>query len=115
MERRNAQGQQLGEAGLIEVLSTLDNSEPQDLIRQLLERIDAFGAEDQADDDVTIVLIRRNDNKPRISLGRGIVASLRVIGALPRLLLDRSKRVPWPQMTWRNVAGAFFDRFNHTD
>jgi sigma-B regulation protein RsbU (phosphoserine phosphatase) len=109
VEARDAAGRMLGEAGLLEILRTLDPSRPEALIPALMEKIVGQGS--PPSDDITAVLIRPNSVKPRVCIMEGIRTSARVarasIGALAH-----GHAMPLPERSAKNVLGAFSRRLN---
>lgn len=105
-------GRLLGEAGLVDVLKGVAVEDPSKFIPEVLGRIRAMTADDAFDDDVTALLIRRNELKPRPSLalsmqsvwriGKQAIGSLRP-GALP---------AAFPELTVRAIGGAIARRLN---
>lgn len=107
IEARDEQGKMLGVPGLLRRLDALRTTDPAALIPALLA---ALGGEAALADDATILLLRPNDHKPRGSLATGLLAgwriareSIRGLGRLP---------IPLPQVSLRNLGGAFLDRIN---
>lgn len=62
-------GRRLGEAGLIEILDGVcpgsQRLEPSVLVERVLDEIRAFSGREEPDDDVTLLLLARNDAAPR--------------------------------------------------
>lgn len=111
IEARAGGGRQIGESGLLSLLSRLDTSKPETLIPSLLSSIGDRAGGAPFDDDVTALLLRTNSNKPRASFVSGLVTG----GMLLKSFLTSFRRrvpFPWPQLTWANIAGAFHGRFN---
>ena len=75
IESRDADGEMLGEAGLLRIVRHLGDVEPQLLTKTLLREIKDRYPENLTEDDVTVLLVRANGHKPRpirsrISSGR---------------------------------------------
>lgn len=115
IETRGKSGKFLGEAGLLELLSTIDPGAPDDFITTLVRRLCEFAGsslETHAfEDDFTVLLMRRNERKPAIApvlalkgawnLARGVASSARA--GLP---------ISIPDMGTRSILGAGIRRFN---
>lgn len=113
IEARDAQKRMLGEEGLLGLVRTLDAADPGALIHTLVERISAWGATDNADDDVTILALRNNGvGVPRPGLTMGLAAGWRLGKALAASLKPRGQPMAFPQLTWTNFAGAFSKKVN---
>lgn len=95
IEALGPDGRQLGERGVLEILNTLDAARHATLVGRLLREIAARsprGADAAFDDDVTALLVRRNDLKPRPSMGLSLRSGWNILrhaagslvpGALP--------------------------------
>lgn len=110
IESADPAGRQLGEQGLIVLLSTLDASRPEALIPALLSAIDTRAGRPPGD-DVTVLLIRPNDLVPRAGFSSANRAGLKILREAAASLFS-GRRIPWPQMTIANIFGAMFRRPN---
>jgi sigma-B regulation protein RsbU (phosphoserine phosphatase) len=82
-EARNSQGKMLGEQGLREMLASLAPGEPETLGSRLLAAIDDYRDHQPADDDVTLMLLRRNGAAwPRHTLGDMVRVIGKMVGVL---------------------------------
>jgi sigma-B regulation protein RsbU (phosphoserine phosphatase) len=106
IESRDADGEMLGEAGLLRVLRLLGDVEPQKLIERLLEEIAGRHPENLSDDDVTVMLVRANGQKPRNSFSEKLRAHMRLAGSLIRAIHPNAERPPLPDLVLANVGGA---------
>lgn len=77
LELNLADGSMLREAGLLKILSKLDPSDPGELLRQLLDQLKREQSDISSDDDVSIMLFRRNDSN--VSLRDNILAPFRAL------------------------------------
>lgn len=111
IESPGADGRRIGADGLLEIASTLDPADPRRFMGDLLERVRAAGAE-PVHDDVTVLVLRPNDLKPRVSFLEGVRTTGRLVRAFAASLLPGGACFPWPQRGWANVLGAFAGRFN---
>ena len=112
LEVKTREGKLLGEAGLLEVLNSLDARKPERLIGELIAAVGDLCADgpEGMGDDVTALLVRPNTAKPRGSLGmvmRAIGLNIKALGALLR-----GEPYPWPQISPENIGGAVLDRLN---
>ena len=64
------------------------------------------------DDDLTILLLKRNAAKPRSSPVVAFVAGARILGRAARSLANRNLPAAFPQLRIDSILGAFADRFN---
>lgn len=64
-EARSPDGSMLGPDGLRSLLGTLDPARPDDMLHELLRRLEAFrGPDTPPDDDLTIILLHHNASGP---------------------------------------------------
>jgi sigma-B regulation protein RsbU (phosphoserine phosphatase) len=84
IESRDANGEMLGEAGLLRILQLLGDVEPRLLTKTLLREIRDRYADNLTEDDVTVLLVRANGHRPRFSLRETLWAQLRFAGSLIR-------------------------------
>ena len=111
IEAKSPDGSFLGTDGLLGILRTLDHADPQRLIANLRAEVRGFSARDDDDDDLTIMILRTNGLKPRGGLGTGVKAGSRLAADFVRSLRP-GRPFARPQLTLRNIAGAFIDRLN---
>ena len=105
-ESRDADGEMLGEAGLLRILKLLGDVEPRALTKTLLREIRDRHPENLTEDDVTILLVRANGRRPRFSLRETLWAQLRFAGSLLRAINPRAERPPLPDLNMANIGGA---------
>ena len=106
IESRDANGEMLGEHGLLRILRHVGDVEPQLLTRTLLNEIKDRYPDNLTEDDVTVLLVRANGNKPRTSLKDFLWANLRFLGSLIRGINPWSERPPLPDFNVANIGGA---------
>lgn len=98
----------LGEQGLLDILATLDTTDPRRVVSELMSSIHAYSGGAAPDDDVTVLLLSPNSVPARRSIGNLLV--------MARKLLQEATtswgRVAWPQPRLENIAGALMDRFS---
>lgn len=105
IEARDAGGAQLGLAGLLRIVQSLDAGRPERLAAALLETVAALGPGNVADDDATVLLFRPNGLAPRAPLGQRVLAPLRVLAAILGSLRPGGQAAPWPELSLQNLLG----------
>ena len=110
IESRDADGEMLGEEGLLRLTRLLGDVEPSEFIKTLVAEIGNRFPENLSEDDVTVMLIRANGRpvqfRPKESLralGRFTLALLRSAGA-------GGERAPFPDANLANIGGAIIPR-----
>ena len=106
IESRDADGEMLGEAGLLRILRLLGDLQPQLLTKTLLREISDRHPDNLTEDDVTVLLVRANGQKPRTSFREFLWANIRFLGSLIRGINPWAERPPLPDMNMANIGGA---------
>ena len=106
IESRDADGEMLGEAGLLRITRLLGDVEPQELIAALLGEIGQRYPDNLSDDDVTVLVARANGREPRYSFGEKLEALGRFSRSLIRAINPRAERPPFPDANLANIGGA---------
>jgi hypothetical protein len=106
IESRDADGEMLGENGLLRIMHHLGDVEPQLLTKTLLREIKDRFPNNLTEDDVTVLLVRANGNKPRPSLKDFLWANVRIAGSLIRGINPWAERPPLPDWNVANIGGA---------
>jgi hypothetical protein len=106
IESRDADAQMLGEVGLLRILRHLGNVEPRLLTKTLLREIRDRYPDNLTEDDVTVLLVRANGQRPRFSFRETLWAQLRFTGSLIRALNPWAERPPLPDLNVANIGGA---------
>jgi sigma-B regulation protein RsbU (phosphoserine phosphatase) len=106
IESRDADGEMLGETGLLRIMRLLGEVEPRKLIETLLGEIAERYPQNLSDDDVTVLVVRVNGRKPRYSFGERLRAQIRFVGSLIRAINPRAERPPFPDLNLANIGGA---------
>tara|TARA_R110002111_G_scaffold185031_3_gene250944 strand:+ start:71506 stop:72348 length:843 start_codon:yes stop_codon:yes gene_type:complete len=75
LEMKQPDGSMLGKEGLLQILAKLDARNPSQLIRQLIQQIDPDDKLIGSNDDLSMVLFRRNNH--RVSLADNFLAPFR--------------------------------------
>jgi phosphoserine phosphatase RsbU/P len=106
VESRDSAGQMFGPRGLLRVVESVGAEGSQGFIKALLEKISGYSGGNLSEDDVTVMLLKPNGDRPRIRFRQKIGAALRFLGALIRSIDPRAQRPPMPDMKFANIAGA---------
>ena len=106
IESRDADGEMLGEAGLLRILRLLGDVDPRLLTKTLLREIRDRYPDNLTEDDVTVLLVRANGHRPRFSLRETLWAQLRFAGSLIRAINPWAERPPLPDLNMANIGGA---------
>lgn len=94
IESSDADGEQLGEDGVLRLLKLLGNAEPEKLIAELLGEIAERYPENLSTDDVTVLLLRANGGAQSLTLMDRMRAMGRIAGAALRSLVPGSSEMP---------------------
>src|ERR1700690_443804 len=92
IESSDADGEMLGESGLLRIMRLLGDVEPEKLIETLLKEIAERYPENLAADDVTVMVLRASGQQPRHPFKDKLKAQLRFAGSLLRGLNPWSER-----------------------
>lgn len=107
IESRDADGEMLGEEGLLRIFRLLGHIEPQKLIDTLLQEIAERYPENLSHDDVTVLVAQANGQEPDYPFHEKAAAAFRFLGTLVRSLLNpRADRAPFPDWNLANLGGA---------
>jgi sigma-B regulation protein RsbU (phosphoserine phosphatase) len=106
IESQDADGEMLGEDGLLRIIRLLGGVDAPQLIPVLLQEILGRYPENLSNDDVTVMLVRTTSRLPRYSLGEKIGALLRLFGAAIRAINPSAERPPLPDFNLANIGGA---------
>lgn len=101
IESRDADGEMLGEDGLLRIMRLLGDVEPQKLIDTLLAEIETRYPENLSEDDVTVLVVRANGRRLRHPFAEKLRALGRAISAVVR-----GEPVPFPDVRVANIGGA---------
>jgi serine phosphatase RsbU (regulator of sigma subunit) len=108
VESRDADGEMLGETGLLRIVRLLGDVEPQLLTKALLHEIADRFPGNLTEDDVTVLLVRASDRKARFPWKDFLRANIRMAGSLLRAIDPRAERPPLPDFNLANIGGAIF-------
>jgi phosphoserine phosphatase RsbU/P len=106
VESSDADGEMLGETGLLRIMRLLGDVEPQKLIETLLTEIEQRYPENLAKDDVTLMLVRASGQQPRHPFVEKVKARLRFAGSVICGLNPWGERAPLPDLNLANIGGA---------
>src|SRR5271163_3319134 len=101
IESRDADGEMLGEDGLLRIVRVLGDVAPEKLIETLLGEIERRYPENLSEDDVTVLVVRANGRRLRFPLREKLQAFGRFASALMR-----GERAPFPDANLANIGGA---------
>jgi len=83
IEAANAQNRQLGEAGLLRVVSQLQPCEPRDFAELLIARVDQWRDGVQREDDQTVIVMHHNgSDAPKMTVGQAAKTMAKVFGLM---------------------------------
>jgi sigma-B regulation protein RsbU (phosphoserine phosphatase) len=106
IESRDADGEMLGEAGLLRIIRLLRDVAPEELIEILLGEIARRYPENLSKDDVTVLVMRANGGELHYSIGERLAACARFAVSLIRSVNPRAERAPFPDANLANIGGA---------
>jgi serine phosphatase RsbU (regulator of sigma subunit) len=110
IESRDATGEMIGIDGLLKAASTIDVSDPQRIISNLIAAIESSGT--LGKDDVTALLFRPNGMAPYLPLKDRVLAPFRVLGKVVASLRPGADPAPWPEFSVPNLGGALIKSLN---
>lgn len=111
IEAKAASGDFLDLGGLLEIVGTLDLSDPPTFIPRLLAAIAEQAPGNLTADDVTVLLFRPNGLAPRLPLREKLFAPLRVLSGV--VAATRAGHpAPLPDASVANLGGALFSPLN---
>lgn len=106
IESSDADGEMLGEDGLLRIMRLLGDVEPQKLIETLLTEIAERYPENLSADDVTVMVLRASGLQPRHPFKEKVKARVRFAGSLLRGLNPWAERPPLPDFNLANIGGV---------
>lgn len=108
IEARDADGEMLGEEGLLRIVRLLGDVPSQTLTETLLAEISSRYPENLSDDDVTVLVVRANGSKPELPLRQKLNSLFRFLGLLIGSTRTGAERAPFPDWNLANLGGAIF-------
>jgi sigma-B regulation protein RsbU (phosphoserine phosphatase) len=106
MESCDADGEMLGEEGLLRIVNLLGDVPAEKLIPSLLRDIGERFPQNLAADDVTLLVVRANGRSLHFSFREKLDAFGRFLKALIRSLNPRADRAPFPDANLANLGGV---------
>ena len=106
IESCDADGEMLGEAGLLRLVNLLGDVPGEKLIPALLKEIGERFPENLSADDVTLLVVRANGNTVKYTLGEKLGAFGRFLKTLFRSGSSSGEPAPFPDANLANVGGA---------
>src|SRR5580765_8551286 len=94
IESSDADGEMLGENGVLRLLKLLGDVKPEKLIDALLGEIAERYPENLSDDDVTVLIVRANGAAQSFTLGDKMRAAARMAGGAIRSLYPGQRELP---------------------
>ncbi len=105
-ESCDADGEMLGEEGLLRVIGLLGDIPAEKLIAALVQEIAERFPNNLSADDVTLMVVRANGRSLHFSFGEKLDALGRFLKTFFRSLDPRADRAPFPDANLANVGGA---------
>lgn len=106
IESHDANGEDLGEAGVLRIMRALGDVEPRQLIDTLLTEIAGRHPGNLTEDDVTVLVVRANGRPLRHPLGARFKAAMRVFRSVFAAIHPKAERPPLPDANLANIGGA---------
>jgi hypothetical protein len=106
IESNDADGEMLGEKGLLRIANLLGNANPQDFIDAVLSDIGGRHPGNLTDDDVTVLVVRANGKQPRYTLREKLDAQMRFLKTFVMSVRPKAERAPFPDANLANLGGA---------
>ena len=111
-ESRDRSGEFLGQEGLLDLVQSIDATDPTQLIASLLKAIADRGNGTVEGDDVTLLLFRPNGLAPRPPFHRRLMAPFKLGKAIVQSFGRNGQPIPWPDLRIANLGGAMFGPLN---
>ncbi len=106
IESYDADGEMLGERGVLRIARLLGDIEPQKLTEALLREIAERYPQNLSEDDVTVLLVRANGRPLRVPFRDKLTALLRFSKTFFAAIDPRAERPPLPDANLANIGGA---------
>jgi phosphoserine phosphatase RsbU/P len=106
IESNDANGEMLGEDGVLRIVRLLGEANPQKLSETLLAEIAERYPENLSADDVTVMVARANGRKAAYSFKEKLGALGELSRSLIRAINPRAERPPLPDANLANIGGA---------
>jgi len=112
MESCDADGEMLGEEGVLRILNLLGEMEPQPLVGALVREIATRYPENLSDDDATVMVVRATGGQSSYPFMEKLKALGRFGGMLVRSLRPGAERPPFPDLNLANIGGSIIPPLN---
>jgi sigma-B regulation protein RsbU (phosphoserine phosphatase) len=106
IESCDADGEMLGEEGLLRIVNLLGGIPAEKFISSLLQEIAEQFPKNLSADDVTLMVVRANSRSLKFSLREKVHALGRFLKTFLRSLNPRAERAPFPDANLANLGGA---------
>jgi serine phosphatase RsbU (regulator of sigma subunit) len=106
IESCDADGEMLGEEGLLRIVNLLGGIPAEKFISSLLQEIAERFPKNLSADDVTLMVVRANSRSLKFSLREKVHALGRFLKTFLRSLNPRAERAPFPDANLANLGGA---------
>jgi sigma-B regulation protein RsbU (phosphoserine phosphatase) len=106
IESCDADGEMLGEEGLLRIVNLLGDIPAEKFISSLLQQIAERFPHNLSADDVTLMVVRANSRSLKFSLREKVHALGRFLKTFLRSLNPRAERAPFPDANLANLGGA---------
>jgi len=106
IESCDADGEMLGEEGLLRIANLLGDIPAEKLIPALLKEILDRFPENLSADDVTLMVVRANGRSLKFSIREKLDAGARFLKTFARSLKPGADRAPFPDASLANMGGA---------
>jgi phosphoserine phosphatase RsbU/P len=106
IESCDADGEMLGEDGLLRIMNLLGDVGPQELIDTLLMEITERFPKNLSADDVTVLVVQANGGSSHYSFREKMAALARFGRSLIGSLNPQAERAPFPDANLANLGGA---------
>jgi hypothetical protein len=106
IESLDADGKDLGEAGVLRIMRHLGDVEPRRLIDSLLNEISERHPENLTEDDVTVLVLRVNGRPLHHPFLAKVGAAMRLIRSMIAAINPKAERPPLPDANLANIGGA---------
>jgi sigma-B regulation protein RsbU (phosphoserine phosphatase) len=110
IEARSPAGDELGEAGLLDLVRSLDPTRPERLVGGVINGLRQHTRSDEPADDLTLLLLGHNDVRPRSGPRALLEASGRVAREVAASI--GRKPIPWPDWRLETFGGIVSKRLN---
>ena len=106
VECNDADGEMLGEPGVLRIARLIGEMDPQTLSKTLLKEIADRCPENLSADDVTVLVVRANGRKLKYSIRERLGALRRFSRSMLRAINPHAERPPLPDANLANIGGA---------